>query len=121
MNLPHKPQMINIYKIGATISVIATILLGWLFLDDRFAHASVMQQKLQYVYITVEQNLLDYQINDKTKQLNYLRSKKDASSTRDNITFTEYDQRFLEVLERDLDRYYIKKENLSKLKTENIN
>lgn len=119
MSFPCKTQMVNIYKVAATLSVISAILLSWLFIDNRFAHAAEAQKKHQYMYISMEQSLLNYQITDKTVQLNYLRSKKDASMT-GGTSFTSYDQRLLEDLERDLTRFYHKKDNLSKLKNESI-
>jgi len=113
--------------LATTLSLIGSIVVGWIFIDDRYAIAAEETKTHRSIVLRLEQGFVDIQINDKTAVLRKLKAQKSEASSEKAIAqdflekkwadslFSTYDQLYLDSVEGDLDRLYIKKQQLQSL------
>lgn len=101
-----KNTVISVSSVTAILMLIGSIITGWTFVDERYAHAAEVQKSQQELRIDLEQQIIQYRIEDATIAIDRIEQQENPS---------KYEKRRLKSLEKDLDRYYKRKEAYDKM------
>ena len=101
MNLNTMP----VKTLASILGLIASIVVGWIFVDDRYVHAG----ELQSYKIQVNEQFVDMEIERATFSLNAMMLRERAGNQ------TSYDKNFQRLIEKKLERLYKQKVQLQNM------
>lgn len=104
---------LSLAALSSVLVLIGTIISGWLFLDDRYAHAGNVSQQLSNQQITVQLQIIAIDIRSLNAQLSWLNSKATAGQ------LISSDSKYMQYLEQELDRLYSEQSQLMQLRHNN--
>lgn len=101
MNTQDIKNFVTVKAVVSIATLVATLVSGWLFIDNRYAHAEAVQRTTAQIALDAQESLIDFRLETTNRSIRSIKRRRDREGTLD----TEDSDMLQELRE---DRKYLK-------------